>query len=148
VIRFSLVCDQGHEFESWFRDSSSYDSQAELGLISCVQCASTKIAKTMMAPQVARKDREDAKPVAPSQPVALISPQEQQLRAKVRELRAMLTEKSDYVGDRFAAEARKMHEGEIDHRAIYGQASGEDVRDLIEDGIDILPLPVLPDEHN
>jgi hypothetical protein len=148
VIRFSLVCDQGHAFESWFRDSSSYDEQAERGLLSCAHCASTKVSKAIMAPQVARKDREPAAPVAAPQPVALMSPQEQELRAKVRELRAMLTEKSDYVGDKFATEARKMHDGETEHRAIHGEATGEDVRSLIEDGVDILPLPVLPDERN
>ncbi len=148
MIRFSLACDQGHEFESWFRDSSSYDDQAERGLLSCPHCSSAKVGKAIMAPQIARKDREVAAPIAAPQPVALMSPQEQELRAKLRELRTMLTEKSDYVGDRFAAEARKMHEGEIEHRAIYGEASGEDVRSLIEDGVDLLALPILPDERN
>ena len=156
MIRFSLVCDQGHEFESWFRDSAAYDDQAERGLLSCAHCASTKIGKAIMAPQVARKDREnrDGKngvrenlPALP-QPVALTSPDEQALRAKVRELHAMLTAKSDYVGDKFAAEARKMHEGESEHRTIHGEATGEDVRSLLEDGIDILPLPMLPDDRN
>ncbi|OCC00667.1 hypothetical protein BA190_32810 [Labrys sp. WJW] len=156
MIRFSLVCDQGHEFESWFRDSAAYDDQAERGLLSCAHCASTKIGKAIMAPQVARKDRENRDgengvrenlPALP-QPVALTSPDEQALRAKVRELHAMLTAKSDYVGDKFAAEARKMHEGESEHRTIHGEATGEDVRTLLEDGIDILPLPMLPDDRN
>ena len=148
MIRFSLVCDQGHAFESWFRDGSSFDDQAERGLLSCPHCASVKIDKAIMAPQVARKDRELAPSAPAPQPVALMSPEEQALRAKVRELRAMLTEKSDYVGERFANEARAMHDGEIEHRAIHGEASGEDVRSLIEDGVDILPLPMLPDERN
>lgn len=156
MIRFSLVCDQGHEFESWFRDSAAYDDQAEHGLLSCVHCASTKIGKAIMAPQVARKDRESGNPdtkirenlPALPQPVALTSPEEQALRTKVRELHAMLTAKSDYVGDKFAAEARKMHDGEIEHRTIHGEATGDDVRSLLEDGIDILPLPMLPDDRN
>ena len=143
MIRFSLVCDRGHEFESWFRDSAAYDDQAERGLLNCAHCGSDKVGKAIMAPQVARKDRETL-----PQPVALTSPEEQALRAKVRELHAMLTAKSDYVGDKFAAEARKMHEGEIERRTIHGEATGEDVRSLIEDGIDILPLPMLPDERN
>lgn len=147
MIRFSLSCDQGHTFESWFRDGDSYDEQAERGLLSCAHCASTKVTKAIMAPQVARKDREIA-PAAAPQPVALMSPEEQALRAKVRELRAMLVEKSEYVGDNFATEARKMHEGDIEHRPIYGEAKNEEVRSLIEDGVDILPLPVLPDERN
>jgi hypothetical protein len=150
VIRFSLQCDQGHAFESWFRDSASYDTQTESGLLSCPHCGSAKVEKAIMAPQVARKDRESPPVPAPAQPqpVVLMSPEEQAHRAKIRELRAMLTEKSDYVGERFANEARKMHDGEIEHRAIYGEASGEDVRSLIEDGIDIMPLPMLPDERN
>ncbi|MBP0582455.1 DUF1178 family protein [Labrys sp. LIt4] len=156
MIRFSLVCDRGHEFESWFRDSAAYDDQAERGLLSCAHCGSTKVGKAIMAPQVARKDRESGSPDAKirenlpalPQPVALTSPDEQALRAKVRELHAMLTAKSDYVGDKFAAEARKMHEGEIERRTIHGEATGEDVRSLIEDGIDILPLPMLPDDRN
>lgn len=162
MIRFSLVCDQGHEFESWFRDSAAYDDQAERGLLSCAHCASTKVGKAIMAPRVARTDRQTGErdrqggdrdreapmvPAAP-QPVALTSPEEQALRAKVRELHAMLTAKSDYVGDKFAAEARKMHEGEIERRTIHGEASGEDLRELIEDGIEVLPLPMLPDDRN
>ncbi|WP_448950501.1 DUF1178 family protein [Labrys neptuniae] len=147
MIRFTLVCDQGHDFESWFRDGAAYDDQAERGLLACPHCASTKVGKAIMAPQVARKDREAA-PAAPQQQVALTSPAELALRAKVRELHAMLTAKSDYVGDKFAAEARKMHEGETEHRTIHGEATGEDVRGLLEDGIDVLPLPMLPDERN
>ena len=123
MIRFSLVCEHGHAFESWFRDGDSYDIQAERDLLSCPHCGSAKVDKAIMAPQVARKDREAAPPIPAPQPVALISPQEQALRAKIRELRTMLTEKSDYVGDRFAAEARKMHDGELDHRAIHGEAT-------------------------
>jgi len=148
VIRFSLVCDQGHEFESWFRDGSSYEDQAERGLLTCPHCGSAKVGKAIMAPQVARKDREAPPPAAPPQPVALMSAEEQALRAKVRELRAMLTDKSDYVGEHFASEARKMHEGDVEQRAIHGEATGEDVRSLLEDGIEVLPLPTLPDERN
>ncbi len=155
MIRFSLVCDQGHEFESWFRDSAAYDDQAERGLLSCAHCASTKVGKAIMAPRVARTDRQGGDrdreaPMVPAAPqaVALTSPEEQALRAKVRELHAMLTAKSDYVGDKFAAEARKMHEGEIERRTIHGEASGEDLRELIEDGIEVLPLPMLPDDRN
>ena len=149
MIRFSLVCDREHGFESWFRDSAAFDDQAERGLLSCPVCASVKVSKAIMAPQVARKDRTAVPAAAPTrQQVALMSPEEAALRAKVKELRAMLTENSDYVGDRFADEARRMHEGELEHRPIYGEAKIEDVRSLIEDGVDIHPLPTLPDERN
>ncbi|MDQ0396345.1 DUF1178 family protein [Labrys monachus] len=145
MIRFSLVCDQGHAFESWFRDGASFDEQAERGLLSCPTCSSSKIAKAIMAPQVARKDREVPEP---QKPVALVSPEEATVRLKIRELRAMLTEHSDYVGEDFAEQARRMHEGEIKHRSIYGEAKSDDVRGLIDDGIEVYPLPNLPDDLN
>jgi len=147
VIRFSLACDQGHVFESWFRDGASFDDQAERGLLSCPVCSSAKVGKAIMAPQVARKDRLPV-PQEPARPVALVTPEEAAMRAKMRELRAMLTEQSDYVGEKFADEARRMHEGEIKHRPIYGEAKAEDVRSLIEDGAEVYPLPNLPDEWN
>ena len=148
MIRFSLACDKGHVFESWFRDGASFDDQAGRGLLSCPVCASTKVGKAIMAPQVARKDRGESPPAEPARPVALVSPEEATVRLKMRELRAMLTEHSDYVGEKFADEARRMHEGEIKHRPIYGEAKPDDVRTLVEDGAEIFPLPNLPDEWN
>jgi hypothetical protein len=146
VIRYSLSCAAGHEFESWFKDSAAYDKQSDQGHLSCPVCGSPKVSKTIMAPQVARKDRETRAPS--DQQVALASPEALAIRAKLKELRELVVKNSDYVGDRFAEEARQMHEGEIDQRSIFGEATAEDVKSLLEDGIEIHPLPAVPTDRN
>jgi hypothetical protein len=158
VIHYSLVCHKGHDFESWFASSAAYDKQVKRGLISCPLCGSAKVEKAIMAPRLARKDKstsivapaEESAP-APAQaptPVAMISPQEKEFRAKLKELRDHLTANADNVGKKFPEEARKMHYGEIEHRSIFGEASPQDAKDLHEEGIEFHPLPVLPDERN
>jgi hypothetical protein len=158
VIQYALVCHKGHEFESWFQNSAAYDKQAKRGLVSCPLCGSDKVEKAIMAPRLARKDKstpimapaEEATSVpaeAPT-PVAMISPQEREFRAKLKELRDHLTANADNVGKKFPEEARKMHYGEIEHRSIFGEASPKDAKELHEEGIEFHPLPVLPDERN
>jgi len=158
VIRYNLVCDQCHEFESWFANSGAYDKQAKRGLISCPLCGSEKVEKAIMAPRLARTDKsgpivapaEEAAPApveAPT-PVAMISPQEREFRKKLKELRDHLTANAENVGKKFPEVARKMHYGETEHRSIYGEASPKDAKDLHEEGIEFHPLPVLPDERN
>jgi hypothetical protein len=162
VIHYSLVCHKGHDFESWFANSAAYDKQAKRGLITCPLCGSAKVEKAIMAPRLARKDKstsiiapvEDTAPASepaapePATPVALVSPQEREFRAKLKELREHLTANSDNVGKKFPEEARKMHYGEIEHRSIYGEATPQDAKELHEEGIAFHPLPVLPDERN
>jgi hypothetical protein len=162
MIRYALLCENGHSFESWFADSGAYERQAKRKLVNCPHCGSTKVDKTIMAPRLAtsKKDRPAAEaPVsddattpatAESQPapVAMLSPQERELRAKLKGLRDHLTKNADNVGTKFPAEARKMHYGEIEHRSIYGVASPEEAKDLAEEGIEFHPLPILPDERN
>ncbi len=163
MIRYALVCDRAHGFESWFPDSAAYDDQATQGFISCPECGSVKIGKAIMSPSVARQDRlpaeppqpaaKDASPAAASpeeapQPVALLDPRQQMLRAMMRELRSRIAENTDDVGQRFSQEARRMHDGDIPQRSIRGEASVDDARSLLEDGIDILPIPRLPEEWN
>jgi len=160
VIRYSLICDQRHEFESWFAGSAAYDKQVKRKLVACPACGSAKVEKAIMAPRLARSDKsgpivapaEEAAP-APAEaqaptPVAMISPQEREFRKKLKELRDHLTANADNVGKKFPEVARKMHYGEIEHRSIYGEASPQDARDLHEEGIELHPLPVLPDERN
>ena len=155
MIRYNLICDKRHEFESWFQSSAAYDKQAKRGLVSCPACGSAKVEKAIMAPRLARKDKstpivapaEDAPAEAPS-PVAMLSPQEQEFRKKLKELRDHLTANADNVGKKFPEEARKMHYGEIEHRSIYGEATAQDAKALHEEGIEFHPLPVLPDERN
>ena len=158
MIRYALVCDNGHAFESWFQNSAAYEKQVGRGLVTCPVCNSAKVEKTIMAPRVsgAKKRgeapaREQGAPAAAAEtsgPVAMVSPQEHELRAKLKELREHLTKNADYVGRRFPEEARKMHYGEVEHRSIYGEASPDQAKELHEEGIEFHPLPVLPDERN
>jgi hypothetical protein len=159
MIRYALVCPQGHPFESWFQDSATYDKQAKRGLVTCPQCGSAKIEKAIMAPRLsatAKKRRTTVEapvavaetPPATQAPVAMISPQEREVRSKLKELRDHLTKNADNVGAKFPDEARKMHYGEVEHRSIYGVASPEEAKELSEEGIEFHPLPVLPDERN
>lgn len=152
MIRYALVCDEGHEFESWFRDADAYEAQAARGLVSCARCGSTRVAKAIMAPAVARRDnaapaRQAATPTAP-EPVALIDETQRELRGAIRALRARIEANTEDLGPRFPEEARRIHEGEAPQRSIRGEASLDDARALIEDGIEILPIPALPDERN
>ena len=155
MIRYALACDKGHVFESWFQNSAAYDTQVKAALITCPVCNSAKVEKTLMAPGVVgAKKRAGAPPSSPppaadtTSPVAMISPQEQEFRKKLKELRDHLTKNADYVGQKFPDEARKMHYGDIEHRSIYGEASPDQAKELHEEGIEFHPLPVLPDERN
>ena len=161
MIRYALVCEKGHGFESWFADSAAYDKQIKRKLIGCPHCGTAKVEKAIMAPRLAgsRKRQAPAEPpaVAPETApeksqekasVAMISPQEQELRSKLKDLRDHLTKNADHVGAKFPEEARKMHYGETKHRSIYGEASPEDARRLAEEGIEFHPLPILPEERN
>jgi hypothetical protein len=161
MIRYDLVCARRHEFESWFANSAAYDKQAKRGLVACPVCGSTKVEKAIMAPRLARSDKAaadktidvpeapaPATPPQPPAPVAMISPQERELRSKLKELRDHLTKNAENVGRKFPEAARKMHYGELEHRSIYGEASAEEAKELHEEGIEFHPLPVLPDERN
>ena len=164
MIRYSLTCNRKHGFEIWFKNSADYDTQAKRGLVSCPACGSTKVEKALMAPSLGaggnKKKRSAAPrpietpaaaadaPTEPSSPVAMMSPQEKEFRAKLKELRDHLTKNADNVGTKFPEEARKMHYGEIEPRSIYGEASPHDAKELHEEGIEFHPLPILPDDRN
>lgn len=150
MIRYALRCDQGHGFESWFNSSNAFESQAARGLISCPACGSAKVEKAIMAPAVGKPEQRpvSAAPEEPKAPVAILSDNERVLRSKLRELRDHIVKNADYVGRKFPEEARGMHYGDIEHRSIYGEASAEDAAALIEEGIELHPLPILPDERN
>jgi hypothetical protein len=164
MIRYALHCAKGHDFESWFANSAAFDKQNKRGLVTCPICNSANVEKAIMAPRLARAETETpAEPPAPApaatpvpptpaipsnNAVAMTSPQERQLRQKLKELRDHVTKNANYVGPRFPEEARKMHYGEIEHRSIYGEASPEDAKALHDEGIEFHPLPVLPDDHN
>ena len=126
MIRYSLRCAEDHVFESWFRSAAAFDSLAERKDLSCPECGNDEIAKVLMAPRVKASDK------APS-PAEMI-----------RALRREVEHNSDYVGDRFATEARAIHEGEAPKRSIWGEAKREEARKLVEDGIPVAPLPFTP----
>ena len=158
MIRYALACNKAHAFESWFPSSEAFDAQRAQGLLTCPVCGSGEVQKQVMAPSVARTDKAPAgsidapaQPVAeaaPPQPVALLSEPEQAFRAMLKAVRAHLTQNADYVGSGFAEEARKMHYGEIEHRSIYGEANLVEAKALLEEGIEIYPLPIMLDDHN
>jgi hypothetical protein len=156
MIRYALRCERDHTFESWFQSSSAFDSQVKRKLVTCPVCGSAKIEKAIMAPQIVSKKRRESTAPAPAQapdapspgPTPLMMAQESKLRAKLKELRDHIIKNADNVGDSFPNEARKMHYGEIEHRPIYGEASADEARALIDEGIEVSPLPVLPEDRN
>jgi hypothetical protein len=159
MIKYALVCDASHEFESWFASSSSYDLQVKRGYVTCPYCQSPKVNKAIMSPNIGRKDKAlaptdqpandtGAAPVAQPQTMALLDERQQALREMIKELHEKIIASSDDVGTAFSEEARKMHDGETPTRSIRGKASFEEARALLEDGIPVMPIPDLPEERN
>lgn len=149
MIRYDLHCEAGHGFESWFRSSGDYDAQRKKKLVECPVCGSFDIEKQIMAPRLKRTDKAPrAKPGEEKAPVAMMSPEQAEFRQKLRELRDHVTKNAENVGEEFPELARKMHNEEIERRSIYGEASADEVKSLLEDEVDIHPLPILPDDRN
>ena len=160
MIRYALHCDRSHEFESWFKSSSAYESQVKRKLVTCPICGSAKVDKAIMAPRIVGKKSRESAPVparvetaAPAEAPAsestpLMMAQERELRAKIKELRDHIVKNADNVGERFPNEARAIHYGDKEHRPIYGEASPDEARALIDEGVEVSPLPVLPDDRN
>jgi hypothetical protein len=158
MIRYSLQCERGHAFESWFQSSAAYESQEKRKLVNCPVCGSARVERAIMAPRIVSTKGGDRAEPAPSPAAAtevatpastpLLMAQERELRAKIKELRDHIVKNADNVGERFPNEARKMHYGDIEHRPIYGEASPDEARALIDEGVEVSPLPVLPDDRN
>ncbi len=189
LINYSLACDDGHEFDGWFRNSGDYDKQKELGLVTCPLCDSASIHKRLMAPNVstsrskkkAQAEHQVSRAVAVSQakatenavneqkaagvtvpasseqsvdtttpPVNLqkVPEKARELVEALRDFRTQVLSSSEYVGDKFAEEVRKIHYGETEERGIYGETTPDDAKELLEEGIELIPLPVLPEDRN
>lgn len=134
MIVYDLVCDAAHRFEAWFGSSSDYENQLQRGLLSCPMCDSAKVGKAVMAPAVSARSNQMA---------ATHSLANDDAMARLLMLQRAFEANSDYVGDRFAAEARAIHEaGET--RSVHGEASADEVKALREDGVSLLPLPFRP----
>ncbi len=165
MIKYALACDNGHQFESWFQNSAAYDKQVKRKLVTCPICDSAKVEKAMMAPRLGASTKkrggapmieapapEASAPAAAAapetNPVAMISSQEREFRTKLKELRDQLVKNSENVGQKFPEVARKMHYGEAEHRSIYGEATPKEAKEMLEEGIELHPLPVLPEDRN
>lgn len=139
MISFNLHCDKEHEFEGWFSSSAEFDAQIERQLVSCPVCGSTAIGKALMAPAVSASRNKDTRPLA-------LDPEKREMMRRIRQMVTAVRENAEDVGERFPEEARKIHHGETEARGIVGKASSEDARALIEEGIEIAPLPELPED--
>lgn len=134
MINYTLKCEHNHTFDSWFQSAQAFDKLSAAGMVTCSVCGALGVEKAIMAPRV-RTARTSAKPVGPL--TAPASPAEQALA----EMRRMVEKNSENVGDDFATEARKMHEGDAPERSIYGRAKPDEAKALIDEGIPVTPLP-------
>ncbi|MGI9384429.1 MAG: DUF1178 family protein [Methyloligellaceae bacterium] len=137
MIRYSLVCDSGHEFDGWFGNSDAFEAQSRDGDVVCPHCGSARVSKALMAPNVATsKAADDTEAPSP------------ELREAVRKVREHVEKTADYVGDSFAEEARKIHYEEVEPRGIYGEATPSEAVELSEEGVEFHPLPAIPEDQN
>lgn len=167
MIKYRLVCAHDHTFDAWFRDSAAYDALAEAGSVQCPTCGTVEVSKALMAPNLARRKGADDRPARPPEaetpaespaaeataavPAVTAAPDKRTVVAAamgqaLRQLRAVVEQNCDNVGDRFAEEARKIHYGEAKPRGIYGETTPEETRELEEEGVEFHTLPwVKPD---
>jgi hypothetical protein len=136
MIKYTLRCADDHEFEGWFSSSAGYERQAEAGQIACPSCGGVQVRKAVMTPNIATSEKRASQPI-PREVVDMI-----------RAVRKHVTENADYVGPRFAEEARKIHFGETEPRGIYGEATTTEAKALVDEGVAVCPLPKLPEEHD
>lgn len=140
MIQYSLQCSNGHRFDAWFKNAAAYEEQHGRGLVSCAQCGDDMVEKAPMAPNVARTDQD-------RMPVSAHHPEAAKIREMLRAYRQKVLAEAENVGDRFAEEARKIHFEEAEARGIYGEATRDEVAELIEDGVDFLPLPDVGEDN-
>lgn len=157
MIHYQLRCGNGHPFDGWFASSQAFETQRDAGLAPCPVCGSQEVERALMAPAIARSRPSEAAtaPAAaerpadgPPAPVALNDERAMALRAALRALHRAVVENGVDVGRRFPEEARRIHYGESEARGIYGEATAQEARELLDEGIEVLALPVLPDERN
>ena len=147
MIVFDLACADGHVFEAWFGSTGAYDDQRARGLLACPLCGSAEVAKALMAPNVSAKGNSGSLSV-PMRGGAIAPAEMKTMLAALAKAQAKMLEGSEHVGARFAAEARAIHDGDAPERQIHGQATREEAKALIDEGVPVapLPLPVVPPE--
>lgn len=147
MIHYQLRCETGHSFDGWFRDSAAFETQAKGGLVTCPSCGSTEVERALMAPALPRKNNA-RQPVPAEAPVKTVAPapapMPEAVRMALRQLRAEVEKRCDYVGPDFAEEARRIHKGESDRRGIYGETTPEQAEALADEGIDVARIPWVP----
>ncbi len=151
MIHYHLLCSEEHDFEGWFRNSADYEAQVQAGHLACPVCGDTDIHRALMAPSIGAAGKDKGTPDTPDtppQPVARPDPNAQKMAAMMRAVRDHVKANSDYVGDKFPEEARKIHYGETEQRGIHGEATMEDAKELHDEGIEFYPLPTLPEDRN
>ena len=141
MIRYDLVCENEHFFESWFKDSKSYQKQLETNEIVCPECNSSNISKSLMAPGIPKKTNTKNSNV-------IANSNSKSINDAIRKIRNEIKKNSEYVGDQFPEEARKIHYNEAEMRSIYGKASKKEITELVDEGIDIIQIPEIPDDKN
>lgn len=143
MIKYSLICEKEHDFEGWFGSSEDYDKQRKRGFVECPQCGSKKISKALMAPGVAGTKKSSDTAIT-----NVVSKMPEEIVTKIREIKQHIEKTSENVGDKFPEEARKIHYGESEARGIYGKASVKEAVELAEEGINVVPIPDLPEDKN
>ena len=141
MIRYDLVCENEHFFESWFKDSKSYQKQLEANEIACPKCNNSNISKSLMAPGIPKKTNTINGNV-------IANSSSSSINNAIRKIRDEIKKDSEYVGDQFPEEARKIHYNEAEMRSIYGKASKKEITELVDEGIDIIQIPEIPDDKN
>jgi hypothetical protein len=144
MIKYALGCAEGHKFDSWFPDSAAYDTQRKRGLVACPECGDIRVEKAIMAPAVVGGERTAVE----SPPGILMDDRRKQARDMMVRLRREIEANTDDVGAKFPEVARAIHQGDEPERAIRGKASLEEARALLDDGVGVLPMPMLADELN
>lgn len=151
MIHYQLRCSHRHEFDGWFKDSLGFEKQADRGLVACPECGDTDVTRALMAPALPRKGERIVPPQLPAEAPAPVAPVKAaagpvpaQMIAMLQRMRAEVERNCDYVGEQFAAEARKIHRGKSDKRSIYGESTPEQAEALAEEGIDVSQIPWVP----
>jgi hypothetical protein len=140
LIQYSLHCSKGHRYDAWFKSAAAFDEQVTRGIVTCAVCGDGAVSKAPMAPAVARTDGEKVS-------LSSAHPDAVKFREMLRAYRQKVTSEADYVGDKFAEEARKIHFEEVEARGIYGEATRDEVAGLLDEGIDFMPLPDVADDN-
>ena len=143
MIRYNLICDNEHNFESWFRDSTSCEDQIKSRNVFCPECNSNVVTKALMSPRIQKKGN-----INNQKNTVLSNGRTNNLNDAIRKIREEIKKNSEYVGKEFPEEARKIHYKESEERSIYGEATAKDIKELHEEGIDIIHIPNLPDDKN